>query len=102
MSDIIWENPPRERLGRGAGGVNHAKAAAQLRSRPGVWGIVGEYAAGNTAASIACLIKKGDSLKAYAPAGAYEAMARSVDTIEDGHRVRHFRVYGRYVGGSDE
>lgn len=96
--DIIWENPPRDRPGRGATNVDHTKAAALLRSKPGAWGVVGEYSNGQTSATIAWLIRRGDSLKAYAPKGDFQAMARSVDTIEDGQRVRHFRVYARYVG----
>lgn len=96
--DMIWENPPRDRPGRGAGSVDHAKAAALLRSRPGRWGVVGEYANGQTSATIAWLIRRGERLLAYAPKGDFQAMARSVDTIENGERVRHFRVYARYVG----
>lgn len=96
--DIVWENPPRDRPGRGAGGVNHRKVAAQLRSKPGVWGVVGEYSNGNTSSSIAWHIKRAANLPAYEPAGSFEAMARSVDTIKDGERVRHFRVYARWMG----
>lgn len=96
--DMVWEDPPKERAGRGAATVDHAKVAAALRARPGVWGVVAEYPNQNTSSSIAWHIKGARNIKAYSPAGSFEAMARSVDTIEDGVRVRHYRVYARYMG----
>lgn len=100
--DMVWEDPPRERAGRGAATVDHPATAAALRGRPGVWGVVAEYPNQNTSSSIAWHIRTAKNIKAYAPAGSFEAMARSVDQIEDGQRVRHHRVYARFVGQADD
>lgn len=55
--------------------VDHKELAAHLRQRPGEWALVPkEYANNNTARSMACWIRKGNS--AYAPEGAFESIAR--------------------------
>jgi len=74
--------------------VDHAKAAAELRAKPGVWLPVGEYAAGTTACGISRLIRtapaKSISARAYAPAGSFEARTELTDTGT--------LVLARYVG----
>ncbi|MEU7403856.1 helix-turn-helix transcriptional regulator [Streptomyces sp. NPDC044948] len=65
--------PPR---GRGpiAGSNRHAERAAQLRQRPGVEAIVGDYGSRGTAYRAARLIPRG-AFGVYEPAGAFRARA---------------------------
>jgi len=98
MSDeIVFEEPPKGR-NRGPSRVSHAIIAAQLRERPGIWAVIDKRATARSAANTAHAIRIARNMKAYAPAGAYEAMARTVPVLEDGKRVTEYRVYARYVG----
>jgi hypothetical protein len=81
--------PPRERS------TKHARIARELKENPNVWGVVQRPASTTRAASAAQAIRTG-KLAAYAPAGTFEAVARTVDT---GDGIEH-RVYARYVGGT--
>lgn len=96
VEKVVWEEPPAPARGRGGSeSVRHYEVAAELRSAPKEWGRIGDYSKATTAANIATQIGSG-KLRAYLPAGAYEACAR---TMAD----KHF-VYARYVGeaGDDE
>ena len=87
MSELKFEAPPSQR--RITWGRHH-EVARKLKAKPGEWAVVGVYNASNTAASIARQVKRG-VLTAYAPAGSFEAMSRTVDG--------EYRAYARYVGG---
>lgn len=89
-SAVIWEDPPaRERSGRGPQDVNHGKVAESLKANPHTWGRVGKYSSANSSASVASHIRRG-LLTAYAPAGLFLAVARTVDG--------EHRVYAMYIG----
>lgn len=88
---VVWEDPPGHR--RTPGSVDHSVAAAQLRSRPGQWARIAEYASSAGAGSTAARIRAGDA-RAWEPAGDYEAVSRTVE----GKHV----VFARYMGGADD
>lgn len=96
MPDIEFEDPPgRLRTAQ----LPHSIIAAQLREKSGQWAIVARRSAGPSARGMAYQISHATPLKAYAPAGAFEAMSRTVDVRQDdGTRVKEFRVYARFVG----
>ncbi|GAA1176175.1 MULTISPECIES: hypothetical protein [Streptomyces violaceusniger group] len=79
--------PPKQR------NTKHARIAGELRAHPKVWGVVRKPKSITRAASAAQAIR-GARLPAYAPAGSFEAVARTV--TEGG--VVEYRVYARYVG----
>ncbi|MET9690160.1 hypothetical protein ABZY81_17060 [Streptomyces sp. NPDC006514] len=79
--------PPEQR------NTKHARIARELRGRPQVWGVVRRPASLDSAASAARAIRDA-RLPAYAPAGSFEAVARSVTE----GTVTEYRVYARYVG----
>jgi hypothetical protein len=81
--------PPKQR------NTKHARIAADLRSHPGVWGVVRKPGTITRAASAAQAIR-GAKLTAYEPAGSFEAVARSVKVSGE----IEYRVYARYVGGA--
>ncbi|WP_030777270.1 hypothetical protein [Streptomyces sp. NRRL S-920] len=64
-------------------------AAAALKQRPGQWGIVGTYKSIGSASGAGLRIKQGIAA-AYRPAGAFEAVARTVHG--------EARLYARFVG----
>jgi len=73
--------------------VNHAKAAATLRAKPGEWLPIGEYRSRTSADGIAWMIRAApdhESGLCYAPAGSFEARTELTD---DGTRV-----IARYIG----
>ncbi|MFK0069731.1 hypothetical protein [Streptomyces sp. NPDC091046] len=74
---------------RGRRASKHARAAAELRARPGEWAHVTTAGSAESAASLATAIRSA-RLTAYAPAGSFEAHARTVDDQP--------RVYVRFVG----
>lgn len=89
MSVIRWEEPPPATYGgpgKGKPVVAHELIAIQLRRRPGVWALVLE---GGSHASAASLISHG-RIRPYAPAGSFEAVARTVNGMQS--------IYARYVG----
>ncbi|MEU3851785.1 hypothetical protein [Streptomyces sp. NPDC029554] len=88
MSTLRFENPPAD--GRRNGSYPSAgEVAAALKARPGQWAVVRTVPARTTAATSAYNIRVAKSA-AYAPAGSFEAVSRSVDG--------EYRVYARYVG----
>jgi hypothetical protein len=82
---IIFEDPP----GRSREYTKHAPIAAELRENPGQWGRVSSYTTGRVATHMAYSVRSA-RIKAYAPAGAFEAEGRT----ESGQH----RLYVRYVG----
>ncbi|MEU7590657.1 hypothetical protein AB0A95_30745 [Micromonospora sp. NPDC049230] len=88
---IRWETPPpvtrRPATRDGMTPVERVRQmAAELRARPGEWGVVAE---GNNARAHVTRIREGAVL-AWRPAGAFEAAARTVDG--------RITIYARYVG----
>ncbi|MDT3395569.1 hypothetical protein RKE29_02705 [Streptomyces sp. B1866] len=73
--------------------TKHDRNAQDLKARPGEWGVVQRTETNSRAASAAQAIRTA-KLAAYAPAGSFEAVARTV--TEAG--VAEHRVYARYVG----
>lgn len=89
MSVIRWEDPPPSTHGgpgKGKAVIAHELIAVQLRARPGEWALIVE---GYPHAALGSLISRG-KIRPYAPAGTYEAVARTVDGAQ--------RIYARYVG----
>jgi len=84
MSDITFTDPPAATRGKLWG--RHQQIAEALRERPGDWALVMEGVNGSNSHSI-----RTARIKAYAPAGAYEATARKNGDRHD--------IYARYVGG---
>lgn len=96
---IEWENPPPATRGRNAPDENsdHAKFAAQLRTRPGAWGVVKKIQnptpqQRTRAYALATAIRSG-RLTSYAK-GAFEAKARF---LADDKGKTTMKVYARYV-----
>lgn len=89
MTVIRWEEPPSPTPG-GPGKekpvIAHELIAVQLRQRPGEWALIVE---GYAHSSMGSLISRG-KIRPYAPAGTYEAVARSVNGTHS--------IYARYVG----
>ncbi|WP_406321007.1 hypothetical protein [Streptomyces sp. NBC_00519] len=88
MNEVEFIGPPPKQKN-----TKHARIAAQLKAHPRSWGVVRRPATINRAAAAAQAIKSG-RLAAYAPAGSFDAVAR---TITEGTRTEH-RVYARYIG----
>ncbi|MFF7415554.1 hypothetical protein [Streptomyces lydicus] len=88
MSNVEFVGPPPKQRN-----TKHARIAGELRAHPNVWGVVRKPTSITRAASAAQAIRNG-RLNAYAPAGSFEAVARTV--TEGG--VVEYRVYARYVG----
>ncbi|MEV6395567.1 hypothetical protein AB0M39_12445 [Streptomyces sp. NPDC051907] len=83
--------PPPERQN-----VKHALLVEQLKSRPGKWAEVQRKATISRASSAAQAIRSAQ-LTSYAPAGTFQAMARTV--VENG--AARYVVYARYVGAGE-
>lgn len=82
---LAWEEPPAATHRRGHRlAVDHEAVAAALRNRPGRWARLPAATTG-TAGQI-----KSGALRAYRPAGAFEAVRR-----DDGGEIR---VWVRFVG----
>jgi len=79
--EFLGPPPPAE--------TKHGKIARALRGRPSEWAVVQRVASIARAASAAQAIRSA-KLNAYEPAGAFQAVAR---TVEGEHRV-----YARYIG----
>ncbi|QKW51703.1 hypothetical protein [Streptomyces buecherae] len=90
MTKIEFVGPPPEQRN-----TKHTCIADQLREHPKVWGVVAKPTSMARAASAAQAIRVA-RLTAYAPAGSFEAVARTVAE----HGVVEYRVYARYVGDS--
>lgn len=92
MDEIKWEEPPHRRTRKGSG--RHAAIAAQLQSRPGEWAVIDTFDSPGNAAGMAWNINNPKRMVAYQPAGAFEAVSRTVDG--------EYRLYVRYVGAADD
>jgi hypothetical protein len=90
VSEIVFEEPPQD--GRRTSGRDHAGIARSLKDRPGEWAKIYTSETSNPASTSAWQIRAG-LLVPYRPAGAFEAVSRKVDG--------KYRVYARFVGGSD-
>jgi hypothetical protein len=91
MSALKFEGPPPSKFTSPRG--HHTEAAKELKERPGEWAIVGVYAHSGSSSAVARQLRAG-LIPAYAPAGTFEAMARTIDG--------EARVYARFVGEPDE
>lgn len=102
MPDIEFEDPPpRYRPGAGRP-ARYLPEAAELRKKPGQWAVLCVQPSQNKASCMAHQIRTG-GLVAFEPAGAFQAMARTVDVRHaDGSRAKERRVYARYIGNADE
>jgi hypothetical protein len=83
---IQWEEPPQSQTGGG----KYDELAEELRRNPGRWAKLGTYDTGQAAN-----IRDG-RLRAFRPAGAFEAVSRNGRT--DGEGRRQADIYVRYVG----
>ena len=93
-SVVVWQDPPARRWGMRRGDyVDHHLVAETLKSNPDAWAKVGKYRTVNSSASVASHIR-GGLLAAYAPAGTFEAVARTVDG--------EYWVYARYIGEGND
>ncbi|MFI1182589.1 hypothetical protein ACH4UT_23960 [Streptomyces sp. NPDC020799] len=75
--------------------TKHTRIARELRAHPDTWGVVQRATTTTRAAAAAQAIRKA-KLAAYAPAGTFEAVSRTV--VEGG--AAEYRVYARYIGGA--
>jgi hypothetical protein len=81
--------PPTVRRGpETRASVEWTEAALELRARPGEWGIVKQHITRSAASAMAHAVKTG-RIKAFRPAGAFEAFTNGLDT------------WARFVGASD-
>lgn len=91
LNHIRFEEPPAKSAS--ATKTKHQKIVEKLVKRPGEWALIAAYTTPASMNSMAYVIRRG-GLKAYEPAGAFEAVARTTDG-------KH-RVWARYVGRSGE
>lgn len=91
MSNVLkWEDPPPSNQGpRGKWGA----VAAELKAHPGKWALIAEGI--KHASTVSNGVKTG-KIKAFEPAGEFEATTRSTTPKDGGPRV--FDVYARYIG----
>lgn len=90
MSVIRWEEPPpahAENKGVPKHLISHELIAAQLRRRPGEWAVI--YESNTPTTAIAHVVKRAQ-VKAYRPAGSFEAVTRHVRGMN--------LAYARYIG----
>jgi hypothetical protein len=89
MSEIHWEEPPKVDT-RGGRALREAwqTVADALRREPGRWALIATYPQRTKANNVATRIKLGQ-ISAFAPAGSFEALYRTVDG--------ECRVYARAV-----
>ncbi|GLW53945.1 hypothetical protein [Kitasatospora phosalacinea] len=83
--EFLGPPPPAE--------TKHGRIASALQNRPGEWAVVQRATSISRASSAAQAIRSA-KLAAYGPAGAFQAVARTVQT---GRTAEH-RVYARFVG----
>lgn len=91
VAGVTFEPLPHAQSGKGGRSTKHTAIAAELKARPGEWARIETSTSPNAASSMANHIS-GARLKAYAPAGSFEAVSRTVDG--------EYRVYARYVGAA--
>ncbi len=82
-----WENPPPDAKGRnGKSLITHELIASRLRGRPGHWALIHTTSAPSAIPRNITLGR----IRAYAPAGTFQAVSRRVGD--------EFRIYVRFVG----
>lgn len=87
---LSWEDPPQvEAYIR----TDYERIARKLKARKGEWAKIQQHDSATTAATAAHLVRAARS-RFFAPAGAFEAKARTVGG-------EHW-VYARYVGEGEE
>ncbi|WP_413800117.1 hypothetical protein [Streptomyces iranensis] len=74
----------------------HHAIAAALKERPGEWAVVQRSVSAAGAGSTAQAIRTA-KLAAYAPAGSFEAVSR---TVKGENGDGEHRIYARFVGGA--
>lgn len=74
--------------------VQHAEVAAELRTQPGEWTVVGEWPSTTSAESTALRIRTAYQAPMYEPAGAFEARTQRTEF--------GCEVVARYVGERQE
>lgn len=84
---VKFITPPDSSTGKS--GIRWLAEASELGARPGEWGLLKEGLGENSAGSMASNIKLG-ILRAFRPAGSFEAMQRKGG------------VYARFVGGNGQ
>lgn len=89
MSEIRFDGPPPAAKGGTARATRHSETAEILRARAAEWAVIDVSDRASVTHSMASAIRTA-RLRAYAPAGSFEAVSRKVDG--------EFRVYARYVG----
>jgi hypothetical protein len=81
--------PPASRRGpETRASVEWTEAALELRARPNEWGIVKQHVTRSAASAMAHAVKTG-RIKAFKPAGSFEAFTQGLDT------------WVRWVGSAD-
>jgi superfamily II DNA or RNA helicase len=90
--EIVFENPPASRQGRGSG-IDWQPIADQLRQRPGEWARVKRAIAGSYTSQISHGL-----LVSFAPAGTFEATWRKLEDATADRRYPIGDLYVRYVG----
>lgn len=83
MAVKFVDGPPPGGVGRP---VLYEEEAAELRGRPGEWALIADSAASSMASNI-----KYGTLKAFRPAGTFEAVCRK-------QKHGYGEIYARYVG----
>lgn len=82
MSVVKFAPLPPPTLRRGSetrASVEWTEAAGELRARPNEWGIVKRHMTRSAASAMAHAVKTG-RIKAFKPAGAFEAFVQGLDT----------------------
>lgn len=94
MSEIEFGELPPALRGRGQREDLSQEISDALAARPGEWAKIGRYSQ-----SYAMRVKTG-AIKAFEPAGSFEAVSRNTSRDDDG-KVRA-DIWARYVGPNGE
>jgi hypothetical protein len=86
---IVFEEPPARTSRVSTTKTKNEKIAAKLRKHPGRWARIGSSDKRGSISSTAHQINSA-KLHAYAPAGSFEAVLRTVG--------KEHRLYARYIG----
>lgn len=91
VTRLRFEDPPKRAYRPRK--TKHERIAEKLTNRPGQWALIDNYASVASVNSMAYMVRNG-KIKAYQPAGSFEAVARTADG-------KH-RMWARYVGAGGE
>ena len=92
MVEIRFETPPDDLRSHARPRGWHAETAKRLRRRPAEWAVIDARDTAQKAGGMAYAIRAAQ-LRAYEPAGAFQAVARKVEG--------EYRIYARFVGEGD-